>query len=136
MSDEPVAIVRSEILIASSACEFVIPAYVYMPDHMHLLVSASSETSDLRLFAKLAKQRSAFAYSKAKRRRLWQPSYYDHVLRPENSTLSFIQYIFLNPVRAGLVERWTDYPYLGSETMSLDEIGQSLCEAGSTSFEW
>jgi len=105
-----------------------------MPDHLHLLVTGTTGTSDLQRFAKLAKQRSAFTYSHAKRRRLWQASYYDHVLRPEESSLSFIHYMFQNPVRAGLVEQWIDYPYLGSETMSLREIECALDEAGAASW--
>jgi putative transposase len=134
VSDEPVRLVRSEILIASSTCDFAIPAYVFMPDHLHLLVTGTTGTSDLQHFTKLAKQRSAFTYSQAKRRRLWQPGYYDHVLRPEESSLSFIHYMFQNPVRAGLGERWIDYPYLGSETMSLCEIERALDEAGAASW--
>jgi putative transposase len=134
LSDASVDLVRRQFLIASSRRQFEIPAYVFMPDHVHLLATGISDTSDLRAFGSLAKQRSAFEYSRTQKRRLWQPSYYDHVLRPEESTLTFIYYIFLNPVRAGIVERWRDYPYLGSETMTLDEIGRALSEAGAASW--
>ena len=106
-----------------------------MPDHVHLLAQGLSDASELKRFASLAKQRSAFVYSRARRRQLWQPSYYDHFLRPEESSLSVVHYMFQNPVRAGLAERWVDYPYLGSETMEIEEIVRALKEAGAASWQ-
>lgn len=135
VTDEAVSIVRSEILKASGQSEFAIPAYVFMPDHIHLLVTGCSDTSDLRRFASLAKQRSGFKYSRARHRRLWQASYYDHVLRPEESTVSFMFYMLQNPVRAGLAEKWSDYPFFGSETMSLSEIAVALKDGGTASWD-
>src|SRR5688500_7367138 len=41
---------------------FALTAYCIMPDHVHLLVSGRSETSDLRRFVKMAKQRAGAAY--------------------------------------------------------------------------
>ena len=135
MADDVVAFVSGEILHASSQCEFAVSAYVFMPDHVHLLVEGRSDACELKRFASLAKQRSAFVYSRAKDRQLWQPSYYDHVLRPEESSLPVVHYMVMNPVRAGLVEEWIGYPYLGSETMEIDEISRALKEAGAASWE-
>ncbi len=135
LTDEAVSIVRSEILKASGQSEFVIPAYVFMPDHIHLLVRGCSDASDLRRFASLAKQRSGFEYSRVRNRHLWQTSYYDHVLRPEESTISVVYYILQNPVRAGLVNKWRDYPFFGSETMTLSEIETALKDAGTASWD-
>jgi REP-associated tyrosine transposase len=130
VGNRPVDLVRAQIHAASGERGFVITAYVFMPDHLHLLMKGVSDTSDLREFAGLAKQRSGFVYSRESGRRLWQPSYYDHVLRPEESSLSFVYYMFQNPVREGMVKHWADYPYLGSETMSVDEISAALEEVG------
>jgi REP-associated tyrosine transposase len=107
-----VSFVGAEIFKASSQCEFAVSAYVFMPDHVHLLVEGCSDACELKRFASLAKQRSAFVYSRAKDRQLWQPSYYDHILRPEESSLPVMHYMLQNPVRAGLVEDWIDYPHL------------------------
>src|SRR5689334_20596095 len=78
VSNQNVNMVRDEILIAAADCRFEIPAYVFMPDHLHLLVVGASDGSDLRAFAHTAKQRSGFKYAGGVKRRLWQPSYYDH----------------------------------------------------------
>ena len=48
--------------------------------------------------------------------------YYEHVLRDDEATLAVAQYILENPTRKGLVECFTDYPYLGS--LRLDDICQ------------
>jgi putative transposase len=58
---------------------FSISAYCFMPDHVHLLVEATRATSDLRRFAKLAKQRAGAAHALLGLGRLWQAGYYERV---------------------------------------------------------
>src|SRR3990167_2404287 len=97
-------------------------AYVFMPDHLHLVLHGLSQNADLKACAVLAKQRSAYEYSRIYGRRLWQPSYYDHVIRDEEGILGFLAYLVMNPVEAGLVERPEDYPFTGSLTMTREEM--------------
>ena len=97
-----------------------------MPDHVHLLVEGLNDSSDLCAFVKVAKQRTGFAYTRSTLRRLWQPSYWDRILRDEESTWDVIRYICENPVRAGLVERVEDYQFLGSQLIVRDELIREL----------
>jgi len=101
-----------------------------MPDHLHLLVEGTLSDCDLKHFAGLAKQYSAWAFKCQEGGRLWQPSYHDHVLRDEESELCFIRYIVENPVRAGLVQRPEDHPYLGTGAEPVAEMVRMLNEAG------
>jgi putative transposase len=117
-----VDLVLQQILQAASEHGFSIPAYVFMPDHIHLLVEGLTEASDLKAFVKLAKQKAGYLYWQEHGHALWQPSYFDRVLREDESTLSVMSYILANPVRAKLVERCEDYPFLGSTTHSIGEI--------------
>jgi hypothetical protein len=71
---------------------------------------------------KLAKQRSGYLYPQKHGQALWQPSYYDHVLRDDEASLPVMWHIVSNPVRAGLVSNCEDYPFLGSTTHSVAEI--------------
>jgi putative transposase len=130
VSADAVALVWSQILRSAAECAFNITAHVAMPDHLHVLVEATTEESDLRRFVNLAKQRSAFEYSRSTKRELWQPSYYDHVLRDDESSLPFIRYIFENPVVGGLVQRCEDYPYVGAGVLSVPDMLKELNEAG------
>ena len=41
----------------------------------------------------------------------WQAGSFDRLLRSDESTEEKWQYIRENPVRAGLVENWRDWPY-------------------------
>ena len=115
-----------EILRAARRHAFQVVAYVFMPDHLHLLVQGVDAASDLRAFVHLAKQRTAFGYAGTSARRLSQPSYWDHVLRDEESTWAVIRYICDNPVRAELVIRAEDYEFLGSGLMDRETLLREL----------
>ena len=121
-SREAVGSALEQIRRTAAAERFAIIAYCFMPDHVHLLVEGTHGDSDLRRFAKLAKQRSGAAHAQATGERLWQEGYYEHVLRVEENTRGVARYLLENPVRAGLVASPCDYPFLGSELWSLTEI--------------
>ena len=57
---------------------------------------------------------------------LWQRNYFEHVLRDAEDSVGVAKYILENPVRANLVERPEDYPYLGSMTMDVRDLLYSV----------
>lgn len=83
-----------------------------MLDHVHGLFEGTSDGSAFVPFMELLRQRTAIAFKKLEGRRLWQPGYYEHVLRDEEDTRAVAFYIVGNPVRKGLVEMSEDYPYV------------------------
>ena len=93
-----------------------------MPDHVHLLVEGLAEDTELPNFVKHAKQISGHAHKQQFGKSLWQPSWFDRVLREEEITKDVIRYILLNPVRAGLVQSAADYPLSGSDVYSMNAI--------------
>ncbi len=105
----------------ASQFRFAIIAYCFMPDHLHLLL-AGDETSSLKDFMKIFKQRSGFYFKQERNAPLWQPSYYDHILRQEESLKEVARYIFENPVRKGLVDDYRAYPFLGSMVFDPSEL--------------
>jgi putative transposase len=48
---------------------------------------------------------------------LWQPGFFDHVLRSDESYAQKWEYVRNNPVRAGLVASWQEWPYQGEITL-------------------
>src|SRR5688572_8883696 len=50
------------------------------------------------------KQLAGYAHKRRTGELLWQPSYYDHVLRDDEETSSAVRYVLENPVRKGLVK--------------------------------
>ena len=47
------------------------------------------------------------------KRPLWQPGFFDHLLRNDDSYTQKWDYVRENPVRAGLVSLADDWPYQG-----------------------
>ena len=118
------ALVR--LLRSAAAHGFALPAYCLMPDHAHLLVEGKTVTADLRKFVKRAKQSTGQAHAHRAGVRLWQDGYHDRVLRPSDDAKAVARYIIENPVRAGLVRVPTEYPHLGSDVWSLEELIDSV----------
>jgi len=115
--------VESCLEVLQEACSrycFQCIAYCFMPDHLHLLL-VGKEEANLPTLVRHFKQISAFRFKCRTGVRLWQISYYDHVLRREEHINTVAEYIWNNPVRAGLVESALGYPFSGPR----DLMGQA-----------
>ena|SRR5688572_5217848 len=111
----PVNAAHQQILRTAGEDQFAVLAHCYMPDHLHLVLEGTSESSDLRRFAKVSKQRVDYVFrTQLGIRSTWQEGYYDRVLRSDEATETVVRYVLENPVRAGLVTRAEDYPYSGA----------------------
>ena len=88
--------------------------YCLMPDHLHFLVSAGGDGTSVLTFAEQYKGKSTNrSWTVGWRGKLWQPRFYDHVVRAEEDLAAIAEYILANPVRAGLVETVEDWPWGG-----------------------
>ena len=101
----------SLLLETAKSERFDILAYCFMPDHLHILVMGRDGKSDLKRFMDLFKQKAGYWFKKINNKSLWHISYYDHVLRKEESIESVITYMLENPVRRGLVQDFREYPF-------------------------
>jgi len=101
------------LLHACARYQLAAPAYVLMPDHIHLLWTGLAEASDQRLAMEFLREHLRLALGRAS----WQQRAYDHVLqeneRERNAFVSTANYMLENPVRAGLVAHAVDYSFLG-----------------------
>jgi REP element-mobilizing transposase RayT len=93
-----------------------------MPDHVHLVVEGQSPESDLFELIRLWKSKTALAYKREAGKQLWQCGFYDRILRSEDDMVAAAMYVIENPVRAKLVVEPHHYPFLGSDTTTVDEI--------------
>ena len=108
--------VLSRLLGACTKHGFAVHAYCAMPDHLHILAEALAADGGLGRFVSSFKQETGFAYQKRFRRRLWQPRYYDHILRKPEESERVAWYIWLNPVGKGICISPQEYPLSGSFT--------------------
>lgn len=117
---------------AAKRYEFRLVAFVFMPEHVHLLaypqglearidlfLSAIKRPCSFRIKQSLMEQRSPILQQLTVRERpgverfrFWQEGGgYDRNLRSEQAVLAAIEYIHLNPVRRGLCDRAVDWKW-------------------------
>ncbi len=93
---------------------FTLHAYCIMSNHVHLLLTIETET---KAFATVMQSLKGFTARKANEllnrtgQSFWQPVSYDHVVRSNQEFDRIVAYILNNPVKAGLIENWADWPY-------------------------
>ena len=119
---------------------YLIFVYSLMPDHLHLLlmpdlVQQHGQPQGLSLhrdkrsqcrdrarpcpisvsqFIGAFKSKSTHIFWKYKGTgKLWQGRFYDHIVRSDENLIKIVDYILQNPVRKGIVEKASDYPYSG-----------------------
>jgi len=108
-----------------------------MPNHVHLLIDTAgypvepshhgpTASYPLTDTLKRIKGRTARYCNQALGRRgaFWQHESYDHVVRNAREYQRIVDYILNNPVRAGLADRWEDWPgcWLLPETVVRNSI--------------
>jgi putative transposase len=120
--DAVVGMACEHLLHAAGLFEVAIPAYCFMPDHVHVVVTAESERSDLLGLMKYFKQTTGYAYSRSRGGPLWQPGYHERVLRDDEATESVVRYVLENPVRAGLAKAAGEYPHAGSFVYRIEDL--------------
>jgi putative transposase len=112
----------SQLRNSAALHAFAIAAYCFMPDHVHLLVYGTALDADLPAFVAHFKKLTGYEYKQRTGRRLWQPGYYDHILRGDEATEVVAKYTFENPLRAGLTKVFGEYPYAGSDLFDCKQL--------------
>jgi putative transposase len=83
-------------------------AAILMPHHVHLLIAPLEREAAVGNASAALKR---FIREELKATWHWQPGSFDRLLRSDESAEQKWQYIRANPVRAGLVKEWNDWPY-------------------------
>lgn len=119
------------INLARSRFHFDLWAYVFMPEHVHLIVHPRSLSYDMAMIRQAIKEpvgRTALEWLEAHapewlprltvttntrtRRYFWLPGGgYDRNITEPETLQAMMEYIHLNPVRRGLVERAEDWKW-------------------------
>jgi putative transposase len=107
---------------------FTLHAFVLMPDHFHILLTPSQETT-LERDVQLIKGGSARQIGLQRRLRfpVWQRGFSDHRIRNAADYNSHLVYIVQNPVRKKLAVNPSEYLWSSaSGTYALDPFPQGL----------
>ena len=81
--------------------------FLLMPDHAHALISFPPSGKPVRTVISKWKEWTAKTIGIE-----WQLDFFEHRLRHEESHREKAEYILQNPVRAGLIQKPEDWPYV------------------------
>jgi REP element-mobilizing transposase RayT len=113
-NEQAFQIVRQELAGAEKRHGWRVGRFVVMPDHVHLFCSPAAEgCRDLSTFVGQIKQWSSRRLMSVMglKSPVWQANFFDHLLRSSDSYQEKADYMWNNPVRAGLVGSADDWPY-------------------------
>lgn len=104
---------------------WVVGRYVIMPDHVHFFCRPEYDAKTLPVFIGSWKRWTSRKIHDLKGLRssttattpLWQREFFDHLLRSEESYSEKWNYVFDNPIRAGLVTSADEWEYAGEIEM-------------------
>jgi len=105
----------AELRSIDQANDWRVPVAVIMPNHIHFLLEpkAADHAASLRETVRHLKGRAARRANQLLERAgaFWQRDWFDRWMRDETETAKVVDYIRLNPVKAGLVARPEDWAW-------------------------
>jgi REP element-mobilizing transposase RayT len=86
-------------------------AAVLMPDHLHFVAQLHSGTLSSLMQSMKGYTSREINQILGRKGVLWQAQYHDHAIRKDEVLADVVLYCLNNPVRAGLVMDFHEYPY-------------------------
>ena len=108
---EAAEIVLSSLYWLEKQDKILLDAVVVMPDHLHFVAGLVQGS-----LAQLIHSLKSYTAKKVnvllnRRGPLWQRHYHDHAVRQDEDLNEVVLYTLYNPIRAGLVSDFHDYPF-------------------------
>jgi putative transposase len=83
-------------------------AYVILPDHFHWILQNAKTSNNFSDVVRSVKRNFTVEYKRShaldESSQVWQPRFWDHIIRDEEDLENHIHYIHNNPVKHGLVD--------------------------------
>lgn len=118
-----VDVLRDATRKTREALPFTIIAAVVMPDHLHAIWTLPEGDTNYSTRWRLIKTHFTKSLGIASP---WQRRFWEHTIRDERDLANHIDYIHINPVKHGYVQRASDWPhssihrFIANGTMSTD----------------
>jgi REP element-mobilizing transposase RayT len=122
MMREEVAELVQKALLHFDGTRYSLLAWCIMPNHVHVVVRPRPE-HPLESILHSWKSYTSKEIGKlvGKTGMLWQPEYYDHLIRDEDDLIHAIEYVLNNPQAAGL----KDWRWVGSRSTGVSPVESS-----------
>ena len=90
--------------------KIILDAAIVMPDHVHFVAGLGG--SSLAKLMQSFKGYTAYKINELLKQKgsFWQSQYHDHAIRQDKDLIEVVLYTLNNPVRAGLVNDFHNYP--------------------------
>lgn len=129
LKNENVANVVKQLMHSFDTTRYDLICYSIMPNHVHQVftpldntktdknnVNLNEANASSYIVTKILqdlKSKTALASNKVLNRSgtFWQHESYDHVVRNGKELIRIIKYVLNNPVKAGLCEKWENWPW-------------------------
>jgi non-canonical purine NTP pyrophosphatase (RdgB/HAM1 family) len=115
----------------------IIHLVVVMPDHVHMIFTPLPKTDGWHTLSELMHSITTFTSRTINAARgtagtLWQPEYFDRLLRHADELREKWRYTLENPVRKGLVKEWFEYQWTSGGAIREDrpEAGPTVLVRG------
>jgi putative transposase len=115
IADEDYTRFRQELMEACRRYRCLVHAYVFMTNHVHLVMTPERQDSIAKVFQSVGRRYvQYFNFNYQRTGTLWEGRYKATVIDSERYLLTCYRYIELNPVRANMVAhpsqyRWSSY---------------------------
>lgn len=105
-------IVAGRIVECRTEGAYLLHEFVVMPDHLHVLLTPGDAVT-LEKAMQIIKGGSSFNIHRLRGHaiQIWLPGFHDWTIRDSADYQAKREYIRMNPVEAGLVERPEDWPF-------------------------
>ena len=118
---EHIDCLRNAVRVVKNRHPFTIHSWVVLPEHLHCILTLPADDTQFALRWRLIKllfsrslPRTEFrsvVRQKRGERGIWQRRYWEHQIRDAADFAAHMDYVHLNPVKHGLVQRVADWPF-------------------------
>ena len=84
---------------------------VLMPNHLHMILGLEENSLEKVMHSLKSFTSNQINKERGFRGTVWQSGYFEKIIRGEGHMRELISYCLANPVKAGLVDTWEEYPY-------------------------
>ena len=129
LDDPNVELLRVTMRCAKEHHPFTMRAYVFLPNHFHLLIFVPETTNISKLLQSIQRnftRNYKEVYNINRSTHLWQRGFWDHVIRDEDDFLKHLDYIHYNPVK----HRYVDKPEAYKHTSFHEYVKRGWYELG------
>lgn len=112
---DPYSNIIKKVIHSDENIKYILSAYCIMSNHIHLVIKPLTKNNGtfytITELTGFLKSITAHKINKALslKGQVWQHESYDRIIRDENEYLDTVKYVIMNPVKAGLVDKWDNW---------------------------